>query len=143
MSGRVRWSMPGGKPVELSGKQQGKRHLVTVHDLSLDGEYTYRIVGIDGGKDAQSKQYKFDSSFYYRLPGVAHGQAASRKESKLSVATDQILALANARAGYCLVLGGVDGSLALELIRKSDLQVVVVEQDAVRVQQIRDQKSVV
>ena len=48
MSGRVRWSMPGGKSVELSGKQQGKRHLVTVHDLSLHGEYTYRIVGIDG-----------------------------------------------------------------------------------------------
>ena len=137
MSGRVRWSMPGGKSVELSGKQQGKRHLVTVHDLSLDGEYTYRIVGVEGGKDAQSKQYKFDSSFYYRLPGLPHGQAAPRKESKLSVATDQILDLANARAGYCLVLGGVDGSLALELIRKSDLQVVVLDEDAARVQQIR------
>ena len=137
MNGRVRWSVPGGKPVELSDEQEGKRHLVTVQGISLDDEYTYRIIGISGGKDTQSKQYKFDSSFYYRLPGVAHGQAASRKESKLSVATDQILELANARAGYCLVLGGVDGSLALELIRKSDLQVVVVEQDAARVQQIR------
>ena len=137
MSGRVRWSMPSGKSVDLSAKQLGKRHLVTVHDLSLDGEYTYRIVGVEGGKDAQSKQYKFDSSFYYRLPGVRHGQAAPRKESKLSVATDQILELANARAGYCLVLGGVDGSLALELIRKSDLQVVVLDEDAARVQQIR------
>ncbi len=137
MNGRVRWSVPGGKPVELSDEQEGERHLVTVQGISLDDEYTYRIIGINGGKDAQSKQYKFDSSFYYRLPGVAHGQAASRKESKLSVATDQILELANARAGYCLVLGGVDGSLALELIRKSDLQVVVVEQDAARVQQIR------
>ena len=137
MSGRVHWSMPSGKSVDLSAKQQGKRHIVTVHDLSLDGEYTYRIVGVEGGKDAQSKQYKFDSSFYYRLPGVTHGQAAPRKESKLSVATDQILDLANARAGYCLVLGGVDGSLALELIRKSDLQVVVLDEDAARVQQIR------
>ncbi|MEO1862643.1 MAG: fibronectin type III domain-containing protein, partial [Verrucomicrobiia bacterium] len=137
MNGRVRWSVPGGKPVEFSDEQEGERHLVTVQGISLDDEYTYRIIGINGGKDAQSKQYKFDSSFYYRLPGVAHGQAASRKESKLSVATDQILELANARAGYCLVLGGVDGSLALELIRKSDLQVVVVEQDAARVQQIR------
>ena len=137
MTGRVRWSMPSGKSVDLSAKQLGKRHLVTVHDLSLDGEYTYRIVGVEGGKDAQSKQYKFDSSFYYRLPGVTHGQAAPRKDSKLSVATDQILELANARAGYCLVLGGVDGSLALELIRKSDLQVVVLDEDAARVQQIR------
>ncbi len=137
MSGRVRWSMPSGKSVDLSAKQQGKRHIVTVHDLSLDGEYTYRIVGVEGGKDAQSKQYKFDSSFYYRLPGLPHGQATPRKESKLSVATDQILDLANARAGYCLVLGGVDGSLALELIRKSDLQVVVLDEDAARVQQIR------
>ena len=137
MSGRVRWSMPSGKSVDLSAKQQGKRHIVTVHDLSLDGEYTYRIVGVEGGKDAQSKQYKFDSSFYYRLPGLPHGQSTPRKESKLSVATDQILDLANARAGYCLVLGGVDGSLALELIRKSDLQVVVLDEDAARVQQIR------
>ena len=137
MSGRVRWSMPSGKSVDLSAKQQGKRHIVTVHDLSLDGEYTYRIVGVEGGNDAQSKQYKFDSSFYYRLPGLPHGQATPRKESKLSVATDQILDLANARAGYCLVLGGVDGSLALELIRKSDLQVVVLDEDAARVQQIR------
>ena len=137
MSGRVRWSMPSGKSVDLSAKQEGKRHIVTVHDLSLDGEYTYRIVGVEGGKDAQSKQYKFDSSFYYRLPGLPHGQPTPRKESKLSVATDQILDLANARAGYCLVLGGVDGSLALELIRKSDLQVVVLDEDAARVQQIR------
>ena len=38
MNGRVRWSMPGGKPVELSDEQQGKRHLVTVQDLSLDEE---------------------------------------------------------------------------------------------------------
>ena len=60
MDGRVRWSMPGGKSLELADEQQGKRHLVTVRDLSLEGEYTYRIVG-DG---AQSKQYKFDSSFY-------------------------------------------------------------------------------
>ena len=137
MVGRVRWSRPSGKSVDLSGRQQGRRHLVTVRDLVPDGEYNYRILGTAGGRQVQSRPYRFDSSFYYRLPDAPLGQAALPGGTKLSAAADQILELADARAGYCLVLGGVDGSLALELVRKSDLQVVVLEQDAARVRQIR------
>ena len=137
MDGRVRWSMPSGESVELSGKEQGMRHLVTVRDLVPDGEYHYQILGTAGGRPVQSKRYRFDSSFYYRLPDAPLGQAPSVGGARLSAAVDQILELADARAGYCLVLGAVDGSLALELVRKSDLQVVVLEQDAGRVNQIR------
>lgn len=137
MEGRVGWTMPSGQSMELSSGQTGTRHLVMVRDLVPDGEYRYQILGSADGRPAQSKPYKFDSSFYYRLPGAPLGQAASAGEVRLSAAADQILELADARAGYCLVLGGVDGSLALELVRKSDLQVVVLEQDAGRVQQIR------
>ncbi|SVA57928.1 uncharacterized protein METZ01_LOCUS110782, partial [marine metagenome] len=137
MLGRVRWSMPNGKSVDLSDRHQGRQHLVTIRDLVPDGQYTYQFLGSAEGRPVQSRTYKFDSSFYYRLPDAPLGQAALASAAKVSGAVDQILELADARAGYCLVLGGVDGSLALELVRKSDLQVMVLEQDAARVRRIR------
>ena len=137
MLGRVRWSMPNGKSLDLSDRHQGRRHLVTIRDLVPDGQYNYQFLGSVGGRPVQSRPYRFDSSFYYRLPDAPLDQAALPSGAKLSGAADQILELADARAGYCLVLGGVDGSLALELVRKSDLQVVVLEQDAARVRRIR------
>jgi len=137
MKGRVRWSMPSGQTVELTSGQTGTRHLVTLRDLVLDGEYRYQILGSAAGVPVQSKPYKFDSSFYYRLPAAPLGQAGAAKRPNLPGLAGQILELADARAGYALVMGGVDGSLALELVRQSDLQVVVLEQDADRVKAIR------
>jgi outer membrane protein assembly factor BamB len=137
MEGRVRWSMPSGQSVELSSGQNGTRHLLTVRDLVLDGEYRYQILGSADGRPVESKPYKFDSSFYYRLPAAPLGQAEITKRPNLPQLVEQILELADARAGYALVLAGVDGSLALELVRQSDLQVVVLEQDAERVKAIR------
>ncbi|HJN89839.1 MAG TPA: PQQ-binding-like beta-propeller repeat protein [Verrucomicrobiota bacterium] len=136
MVGRVHWSMPGGKSVEISDQTKDRRHIVTVSDLSPDGEYIYHIAGVADGEAVQSKQYKFDSSFYYGLPGVPASLPAFGK-GKLAGWVAQILELADARAGYCLVLGGADGSLALEVLRQSDMQVVVLEQEVARVQQIR------
>ena len=61
MVGRVHWSMPGGKSVEISDQTKDRRHIVTVSDLSPDGEYIYHIAGVADGEAVQSKQYKFDS----------------------------------------------------------------------------------
>ena len=125
MQGRVRWSAPSGKSTILKSEREAKRHTVTVSDLVREGEYVYQILSDTPG--LQSKSYKFDSSFYYRLPGVALGQAETNDADWLPSAVNQILGLAKGRAGYCLVLGGVDGSLALELVRQSDFQVIVLD----------------
>ena len=137
MEGLVLWSKPSGQSEKLTSGKTGRRHLVTIRNLVPDGEYRYQIQGSGEGLQVQSKSYKFDSSFYYRLPAAPFGQVDLAKRSKLSSLVDQILELADARAGYCLVLGGVDGSLALELVRKSDLQVVVLEQDVAKIKAIR------
>ncbi|UCC99606.1 MAG: PQQ-binding-like beta-propeller repeat protein, partial [Phycisphaerales bacterium] len=48
-------------------------------------------------------------------------------------AADQIIAKTNIRKGYCLVLGSLEGRLAYELARRTDLQIVGVEPDAHKV----------
>jgi len=126
MQGRVEWSAPSGKSTILKSDRLAKRHTVTVFNLVREGEYTYQIISDKPG--LQSKSYKFDSSFYYQLPNVALGQTPTNDAGWLPAAVNQILGLAKGRAGYCLVLGGVDGSLALELVRQSDFQVIVLDE---------------
>ncbi|MBO61065.1 MAG: hypothetical protein CMO63_03705, partial [Verrucomicrobiales bacterium] len=125
MQGKLRWSMPSGESAVLKTDRLAKRHTVTVTKLLREGEYTYQILSED--PKLKSKTYKFDSSFYYRLPRVTLGQAENSDAGRVRNAVKQMLDLANGRAGYCLVLGGVDGSLALELVRQSDFQVLVLD----------------
>ena len=125
MQGQLRWSMPSGQSAMLKTDSLAKRHIVKVTDLVREGEYTYQILSDD--PELKSKTYKFDSSFYYRLPRVTLGQAETTDAGRVRNAVKQMLDLAKGRAGYCLVLGGVDGSLALELVRQSDFQVIVLD----------------
>ena len=125
MPGQLRWSAPNGQSTILKNNRLAKRHTITVTDLVREGEYDYQI--LSDKTELRSKPYKFDSSFYYQLPEVALGQAETHDAGRLQTTVKQILSLAKADAGYCLVLGGVDGSLALELVRQSDFQIMVLD----------------
>ena len=125
MQGKLRWSMPSGQSAILKTDRLAKRHTVKVTNLVREGEYKYQILSDD--PELKSKTYKFDSSFYYRLPRVTFGKAETTDAGRVRNAVKQMLDLAKRRAGYCLVLGGVDGSLALELVRQSDFQVIVLD----------------
>ncbi len=134
--GQVRWTLPSGRSALLENNTVSKRHTITVNDLIREGEYSYQILGND--PSLRSKVYKFDSSFYYRLPQVSIESSTDNNTKNLEATAEQILSLSNAREGYCLVLGGVDGSLVLEMVRQSDFQFIVLDDRPEIVQKIRE-----
>ena len=127
IQGQVRWVAPSGHSNILKDNNLSKRHTVIVKDLIREGEYSYQILG--NTPSLRSKLYKFDSSFYYRLPKVSLASAKVNESSKLQSVAKQMLSLSKARGGYCLVLGGVDGSLILEMVKQSDFQFILLEED--------------
>lgn len=66
--------------------------------------------------------------------GTTDGPAV---EPAIAQAADELLKAAGVTAGLCLDLGCGDGQLALELARRSDLQVIGIEQDPARVLRAR------
>ncbi len=53
-------------------------------------------------------------------------------------AAEEMLNLANARKGFCLIVGNEEGRLAFEIARRSDLQIYAVEPDAEKAQAARE-----
>lgn len=63
--------------------------------------------------------------------------AADATDSLMVQAATEILARTGVTRGYCLVLGVVDGELARELARRSELRIYCVEPDAAKVAEAR------
>lgn len=136
---RISLQLPSGKFRELGDGVARRNHSVVLDELERDHEYYYRLVVPEReGRPVVSGRYQFDTSFYYRVASIPGGRttgASATADSKATAA--QILARTGTRDGYCLVLGATDGQLALELVRQSNLQVVVIEDNAERIQAVR------
>ncbi|MGE3309669.1 MAG: LamG-like jellyroll fold domain-containing protein [Limisphaerales bacterium] len=132
---------PDGTRHRLENAAPSTQHVITLQDLSPNSEYFYRLQapGQDR-REVQTRRYLFDTSFYYAAtpsPAPAPGSATSHPEA--ARIAELLLLRSSVRHGYCLVLGAADGAVAVELARQSDLDVVVVESDPVRVQAVRRQ----
>lgn len=135
MPTRLGLESPGGTTRILGDGVPRRAHAVLLEKLERDREYRYRLLAPDrDGRPAVSRLHEFDTSFYYRVPDAPSGAETDAEATALA---GRILAESGVQDGYCLVLGGDDGRLALELVRQSNLQVVVIEDDAARVAVIR------
>ena len=125
-----------GEPTRILGDGVvARNHSVVIQDLERDREYYYRLIAPEReGRPVISPRYQFDTSFYYRLPQAPALAELGREVAELA---GRILTQSGVRDGYCLVLGANDGRLALELVRQSQLQVVVVEDDVDRIAAVR------
>ncbi len=132
---RLELELPGGKKVSLGQDGLRTRHEVVLSGLKPDLEHHYRIIApADGANPVQSKRYQFDTTFYWEPPAVpaAAEKVAAEDPSYAKIAAD-LLKQSGARDGYCFVLGAVDGRLALELVRQSRMDVIVVDPDPAKV----------
>ena len=142
MSAKVVFRSPSGQRLETSSDKHATRHAVTLRGLLPNTEYTYRINTKDAeGRGYESrKPYSFDSSFYYRLPDKSNAPSPFPKDDLSSVifaAAKRIVTGSEINKGYCLILGSAEGRLAYELARQTQLQIVVVEPDAGKIQGVR------
>jgi outer membrane protein assembly factor BamB len=139
MPTRLELELSGGKKVSLGQEGARTRHEVVLSNLKPDLEHHYRILApADGATPVQSKRYQFDTTFYWEPPTVPPAAAkVAAQDDRLAKVATELLAQSGARDGYCFVLGAVDGRLALELVRQSRLDVIVVESDPARVAAVR------
>jgi outer membrane protein assembly factor BamB len=130
---------PNGEIRRFESSTLTKQHAVLLDRLTPDAEYFYRIVGPRrDGREVLSARYLFDTTFYYHpaRPTAAATTVGNEVPATARVATD-LLNQSGVRRGWCLVAGASDGRLALELVRNSDLEVVVIDPDPARIQDVR------
>ena len=126
-------------PVSVAGDPTiSLRHEVTLTDLDRDTEYLFRLHAPDiEGVEHVSKRYMFDTSFHYQPVAAPPATDVSEDRADAVAVAAEILERSGIHQGWGYVLGVVDGRVALELVRKSDLKLVLVEKDPERVQAAR------
>jgi len=126
---RLTLEAPDGRLQELGDGSSHTQHSVLLTELEPEREYHYRLVGpAEGSRPVISRRYQFDTSFYYR-PVPAPPRPLAKAET-VATRAESILKESGVRQGYCLLFGSTNAQLAVELVRQSDLDLVLVESDA-------------
>lgn len=115
-------------------------HRVTLSGLKAKSRYFLRVGLQLSGETTTSPVYDFETDFNYPLPAIGADQtpfAADDQSERYGQLAQSILDQTGIRRGYALDYGAFDGRLAWELVRRSDLQVMVASADPVVVQKIR------
>ena len=147
---------PGAKhspSIELSLQHQGenKRRLTDLrpkklHVMTLTGLLPHEVYAYRVGSDAQGQGwltpvYELDTALNYAVPPLQTEGTPFANDTlnpQVQALARQILAMTGLSKGYCLVWGIVDGQLAYELARNSQLIVVGVDADRDRVSRVRN-----
>lgn len=112
-----------------------QRHELRLEGLRRNTEYRFRLHGPNVGAQVQvSKRYLLDTSFYYE---VEPAPSAQRATGAAASQARELLSKTGVREGWAVVLGAEDGELALELIRQSELKLLVIDERVAVVQSIR------
>lgn len=104
------------------------RHQLTIDQIEADRLYHYRILSDQG----VSRLYEFDSSFDYtpiQIKPKLNPYPIDDRTAWVEAAAQHIVRESKIYKGYCLIVGLDDGRLAYELARRTDLQIVAVDND--------------
>ena len=115
-------------------------HSASMSGLPLNREVTYEILASNGQQVGIASGGTIDTFFNYStrpLPSEANPYDATVDE-RVERLAERILAHSQTTGGVCLVMGSTDGRLAWELARQSQLRVIVVDENADHVRQLRD-----
>ncbi len=139
MPTKIELHHPDGEVRQITKLEPARSHSLVIEDLDPKVEYEYRILGPNkGDQTVMSKLYRFDATFYYTATKDLPELSAIRSNADASELAQQILGDTGVSQGYCVVVGAQDGSLALELVRESDLEVIVIDPDAATIQRVRE-----
>lgn len=118
------------------------RHRVTVNGVEGQKMYYYRILVADeDGNERATRLFEFDSTFDY-TPEPLNISENPYPEDEYTAHYERlaqtIVDETGVTQGYCLVLGSEDGRLAFELAKRTDLQIVGVDDNADRIRAARE-----
>ena len=134
-----------GDHLPLSVSQQSdekrKQHTVFVDGLEPETIYWYRVAFEDErGETQYTRVHEFDSTFDYtpvRVTAKPFPYADDAERERFSTLAETILSETGITSGYALVVGAGKGRLAYELAWQSDLQIICLDDDPQRVQDVR------
>lgn len=130
---------PAGEVARFEKVALTRLHEAKLTDLTRDTEYRFRIRAPKlESREHATRRYMFDTSFHYQPVPAPASSPVANASSHAASALD-ILKRSRVKQGWCVMLGAGDGTLALELIRQSDLKVVIVESDEALVRTARRQ----
>jgi len=112
----------------------GKQHSLILKDLEPGQKYYYRIGMTLAGKKVMGRTHELDTSLNYLPPVVAASVGPGVDEGYLRAVLD---AVKKQPSGYAFVLGLKDGDLAIALAKASQLNVMVFDKDADRINKFR------
>jgi outer membrane protein assembly factor BamB len=135
---RLDLELPDGSIRKLGDGRSTTRHAVVLPQLQPDLEHHYRLVAPpEGQQPVVSRRYQFDTSFYYRpTPAPAPNAAAPVGPADRA---RQLLDAAGVRKGYAMLFGASTADLAIELVRHSEFDVILVLPEASRIPALRAQ----
>ncbi|MCF7762882.1 MAG: PQQ-binding-like beta-propeller repeat protein [Verrucomicrobia bacterium] len=119
----------------ISDDRPKTRHTAILKNLGRHRTYQYVVKGLVEGELLETSPYECDTFFNYNLPPVptdSHG--SDQQHSRVA---EDILHRSGVTAGICLLLGSDNGKLGLELARRSEMRVVVVDTDLARIEATR------
>lgn len=138
MPTRMEMHHPNGEVRLIESQQLTSSHEVILENLDPKVEYEYRILGRpDSVNPIVSPLYRFDATFYYTANTNLPDLPKVKSSERIARVARQIIDNTGVTQGYCLIVGAETGELALELIRESNLQVVVLEEDEAKLHRIR------
>ncbi|MDP8246053.1 MAG: LamG-like jellyroll fold domain-containing protein [Candidatus Hinthialibacter antarcticus] len=113
------------------------KHQVVIPNLEMEKLYYYRIY-LDG--ERTTRLFEFDSTFDFSNPAyplIDDPYGDDEWTVYYDGFVNRVLEEYGADVGYCLVLGSEDGRMAYEIAKRSDMQILVVDDDPKNVQASR------
>ena len=130
----------GSLPTELTSRVQisavTKTHEVTLSDIHIKDKYFYRVGNSTAGDDGLSEVFWFDNNINYTridVSGVTSPYPQDALTPIYEQAADHIVAQSGITKGICLVYGCGEGRLAFELAKRTDMMIVGVDTDGVKI----------
>ncbi len=111
-------------------------HEIILNNLDVKDTYFYRVGSSDGAQEQFSKICLFDNSINYSRADVSNAASPYMTDSLTPLyqqAADRIVSQYGLTKGICLVYGCGEGRLAFELAKRTDMMIVGVDTDAVKV----------
>ena len=120
---------------------QTTHHSVVIQIVERDAPVSYRLILTDeSGRRQPTPIYSFDPTFNYTVAPIADAPSPFSPDPRTALAEQfvkRIIAETGIRQGYALVVGCVDGRLAYELARSTEMKVVAIDEDRQRVRALR------
>ena len=116
------------------------RHTLTFKNLEPNTVYQYALHTNINGMESESGFYFFDTTFNYTLPAVDSAMTLFPEDNLTdiySAAADRIVAETGIQQGYAVVYGLGEGRLAYELLKRTNLIVVGLDEKKEQVTAVR------